>query len=436
MSANPSITPSIQNQCPYGYDSQCSFQALHSPNIATLLGKLQKHHDYIGFQDKIGLLSEIGQEYLKSTRLWGPFMINIVSEVRSCITSSEKELGKMKRRLAMLEHKATNEFAIAHAATISSPVFTISRCKALLIVLASAFISILKNDMCQGTSQQGGSVSDVVNAAFSSSDSDIDNCFDRLDTNQKSILSIKESLYYVAGWHAYTIDKASKRRRSGLKSIMSTVYSNVIIGKEKAKEDNLPFQKVETVELFGGLKYVSREYFMFILRMECVFMDIFTPEKLVMFGSDLISNVYHELLTNQHINHRVLSFVSVDEAADDDICDLIIHMTRTYCRMRGKDFVRKCMQRGFKNKNLGKGIRPTLAIISNPEVRKALKKSSEKVSKQVHSPSINTGNVTNDDNSSLHDDDMHTLMEYTCQLLLDEDFINTDDTNLFQESNI
>ena len=108
--------------------------------------------------------------------------------------------------------------------------------------------------------------------------------------------------------------------------------------------------------------------------------------------------------------------------------DLVVHMTRSYCRMRGKDFVRKYMQHGFKNKNLGKGIRPTLAIISNPEVRRALAAAKQQTA-------TNETSVSDDVRvSELDDEAMHTMMEYTCNILQDDDFVNNDKENLFQEA--
>ena len=59
----------------------------------------------------------------------------------------------------------------------------------------------------------------------------------------------------------------------------------------------------------------------------------------------------------------------VDNVHSDLLTKLTLHMTRTYCRMRGKDFARQMLQTGFREKNLGKGIRPTMAIISDPKLR-------------------------------------------------------------------
>ena len=157
-----------------------------------------------------------------------------------------------------------------------------------------------------------------------------------------------------------------------------------------------------------------------------------TPEKLVMMGSSLITNVYGELSSNKNAKALISTFGHGDcnEADDETMVELIVHLTRTYCRMRGKDFVRKYMQHGFKNKNLGKSIRLTLAIISNPEVRKALVAAKKKT--------INPVSFIIDPISAvdLDDKEMHTMMEHTCNILLDDDYVDIDECNLIQEHNV
>ena len=115
------------------------------------------------------------------------------------------------------------------------------------------------------------------------------------------------------------------------------------------------------------------------------------------------------------------------EVDDDVMLDLVKVMTRSYCRMRGKDFVRKYMQHNFKNKNLGKGIRPTLAIISDPKVRKALTSAASNNTKAA---------VLSASDAVFNDTELHTLMEYTCQVLADDKLIKVDEMNLFQEANV
>jgi len=95
--------PSTKHQCAYEYSTRCSFQALHSPNIGILVGKLQSHQDYVGFRDKVKLLSENGQEQLASNRLWDPFTLKIVSIIKSSITMNEKELNKMRKGITLME---------------------------------------------------------------------------------------------------------------------------------------------------------------------------------------------------------------------------------------------------------------------------------------------------------------------------------------------
>ena len=213
---------------------------------------------------------------------------------------------------------------------------------------------------------------------------------------------------------------------------MTGAYDNIIIGKDKASETGLQIQKEERVELFGGLEYVSRAYFMFILRMEYVFMSMLTPEKLAMMGSSLITDVYQELSSNKNVKVLISTFGhgGCDETDDETMMDLIVHLTKTYCRMRVKDFVRKYMKHGFKNKNLGKDIRPMLAIISNPEVRKALVAAKKKTINPVSSITdpVSAGN--------LDDKEMHTMMDHICNILLDDDYVDIDKYNLFQEHNV
>lgn len=72
---------------------------------------------------------------------------------------------------------------------------------------------------------------------------------------------------------------------------MYRVYVNITIGKDRANKECIPIQKAEQREPFGSLNYISCKYFIFILHMEFVFMNMFTPEKLVMTSSDLITNI-------------------------------------------------------------------------------------------------------------------------------------------------
>ena len=101
--------------------------------------------------------------------------------------------------------------------------------------------------------------------------------------------SLHQCIYYVGGWHAHPLKKASIRREPDLRKLMQTVFANITMKRIDTKDQNLPIQKVEKL---GGLKYISDDYFVFIQCMEYGFMNLLTPEKLAMIGSDLITNVY------------------------------------------------------------------------------------------------------------------------------------------------
>ena len=146
------------------------------------------------------------------------------------ITEDGKELGKMKKQLASMERVVVREFTSTHAPNISSDKFIASLCQALLNVLSTVFILILKHDMCQGVTLQHRSMLDLVDRSFTMADNHIESCFDGAG-DCKATKSLRECLYYVAEWHARTIKKASVRRRDCLRELMSTVYSNIIFEK-------------------------------------------------------------------------------------------------------------------------------------------------------------------------------------------------------------
>lgn len=87
----PQDSSSIQRSA-YEYSIECSFQSLHSPNIDFLVEMLQKHHDYIGFHDKISLLSFESNELLTSSKFWDPFAKRVIIGIKCILTGDQKEL--------------------------------------------------------------------------------------------------------------------------------------------------------------------------------------------------------------------------------------------------------------------------------------------------------------------------------------------------------
>ena len=81
---------------------------------------LQKHHDYVGFMDKIALLSDIGKVQISSGQFWDPFAVRVIAIIRECITSKGKLLSKMMKQSTLMERTYIREFATAHAKDLSS----------------------------------------------------------------------------------------------------------------------------------------------------------------------------------------------------------------------------------------------------------------------------------------------------------------------------
>ena len=91
----------------------------------------------------------------------------------------------MKKQLALMERVSIRDFATANAACMSSSMIRKFDCQALLNVLATSFVSILKHDMCKGGSRSDNLVFNVVNRAFTMEHVDIDAYFGGLGRTNK-----------------------------------------------------------------------------------------------------------------------------------------------------------------------------------------------------------------------------------------------------------
>ena len=132
----------------------------------------------------------------------------------------------------------------------------------------------------------------------------------------------------------------------------------------KADAINLPTEKVVRSEMFGGLSFVSACYYEFILWIEHFFVKYLTSIKLVVLGNTLVQRVYQNLCKSTSLRMCIEGILYSDDAIDEEVMDmLVLYLVQTYCRMRGKDYCRQIMTTEFKN--LGKGVRPTMAVLSD-----------------------------------------------------------------------
>ena len=145
VSANESDPPpdAPPSECStYKYSIKFYFHPLHLPTIDLLVEMLSKHHDYIGLCDKITLLSSEQNNLLLSTEFCEPFAKKAIIGIKFCLTVEEKGVSKMKKQLSVMERFIVREFTSKNARRISSDSFVTSLSRALLNVLATAFLSI------------------------------------------------------------------------------------------------------------------------------------------------------------------------------------------------------------------------------------------------------------------------------------------------------
>ena len=64
---------------------------------------------------------------------------------------------------------------------------------------------------------------------------------------------------------------------------------------DEGQTDGLLIDKVVWLEMFGGLKFVSKHYFHFVLRLEYVFFRCLTSVNLAILGKLVIQRVYDSL---------------------------------------------------------------------------------------------------------------------------------------------
>ena len=166
--------------------------------------------------------------------------------------------------------------------------------------------------------------------------------------------------------------KAAKQRDTVVREQLNTLVLTLTLPKEVAlSNNNVPTMKVERVEQFGVLAYANEEFFRFFERLEYVFRKTLTPKLLMMNGSSLIDVVYEGFNTQECVLNIVSDFC--ESNINSDIIQTVTkYITRSYCRMRGKDFVRKLMSRDTHS--LKQRREPTLAAVSDPTIHKAKQK--------------------------------------------------------------
>ena len=89
---------------------------------------LQEHCNYIGFSDKIQLLSEKGKEDIVSADFLDPLAKKAIITIEVGITGKENELVRIKRDLVTMELVLVQEFDFTYAPLILSSGFIVYKC--------------------------------------------------------------------------------------------------------------------------------------------------------------------------------------------------------------------------------------------------------------------------------------------------------------------
>jgi ribosomal protein L12E/L44/L45/RPP1/RPP2 len=406
-------------------ETPTSFKALKEPLINAILDLFKKSHEFKELQ----LDNKIEDNIILLIDLWLPFMENIVQAVRDCLVTKKSTLTRKQKVLTKQLEDHLVIFVNTHYVSFESEASN-DLCrlrghwKGVLRLHATNFLRIVKQEMCHDMTTGGKRVKEIVKFAFGNQIVDV-----RRDLNMR--LSGKEGLYYIAGWLLRASIKAAKKREKNVAEQLNVLVSKSSSMKDAAlMNNNLPTAKVEMVERFGGLRYVNEDFFSFVERLEYVFRNTLTPELLVMNGSCLIQIVYENLNTEDSVLEVIEKFC--EENIDPDVIAKVTkYITRTYCRMRGKDFARKLMSKDTNS--LKQSRRPTLAAVSNPathEAKRQKKKGDDKKAEEEEKKEESEDSAQEEDDGILEIE--YLLFDAAAGNSSTEEKGNIDDNNLLE----
>ena len=402
-----------------------SFSVLKDPQVDDIIALFKKSHEFkeIQLDFPISPTSKI-----LSSDMWKPFMDAIVNSVREqCLATKKSNLPFRKKTLTNKLNELLSNFVSDHLDSFSDQ--GTDNCalpnhwKAVLRSHASNFLRTTKREMCNNLSEGFHQIKEIVHNAFTS---DIVKLREEMKMQQSS----KETLYYIAGWLLRASSKAAKRRdRSIADQLEAIVLKSTLIKADATSNPNIPSAKVEMVEQFGGLNYVSEDFFIFTERLEFIFRKTLTPELLIMNGSLLIQHVYLHLNADDAVLESIETFC--DQNVDPDVTAKVAqYVTQTFCRMRGKDFARKIMSRDTNS--LAQSRRPTLAAVANPALRPSKKPKSKNAKTPTNTTSSTFRDDTNIEENEITDEEEFQLFDAVSGNSSTEEKGAVDDDNLLQ----
>jgi hypothetical protein len=271
------------------YAIACDFSTLKDPDMGHIITtELRNHTNWKGYEDEWKKVDNAAQ--VLRPEFWMEFGEKESALIKACIdttvvdaskTARKQRMKIMQKELVRGELVLIQQFTVQKYMTFLTlddldfedntikTMLLLGKWKGIFGVLASAVIVLIKQDMCSGRTDACKGINDIVKNSFSPK-KEVDFSHD----------AMKQTIFYIAGWHITACFKAGKRRGdTDIGRMMIRLFELATIDRSQAKD--LPIEKVLRTERFGGLHFVSKEYFDFIQRLEFVFVKCLTPNPIL-----------------------------------------------------------------------------------------------------------------------------------------------------------
>ena len=148
----------------------------------------------------------------------------------------------------------------------------------------------------------------------------------------------EQTIYYVAGAVVRIIMNLIDTSKEMYHDALKDILAHSLTTKEDAKNASLPSAKVERKEV-KCLCYANLPFYSFIVKLESVFDTLLSEGNMALYGEEIVADITHIL------NKEELGFDKffLHEYDSDIKTELLRRIIWSYGRLRGKDFVRKCI---------------------------------------------------------------------------------------------
>ena len=192
---------------------------------------------------------------------------------------------------------------------------------------------------------------------------------------------IAETIYYISGWLVCACSVEGRRRGGNTNSAKALLLVYEICSVPESKKNELvdcPIRKVERAMKFGGLRFVTFDFFRLVSLIEFVFEKYLSKKSMVIHGESIVRSIINIVLLNKHVVDLFCEMMPGEREERPISLDVLKFVLLVYGRFRGKEFVRKMM--GSDKQSLEIGTRPTLSVLSNSVKREKI----DEIDKDVH----------------------------------------------------